>query len=359
MKVFLKILIIILFVFFVSEVLLTIFLSKNFRITEQNVILPSNQKYKIKNQCNPALDSEIIHTRNSLGLRGVELDSFHKIKIFTVGGSTTHCMFLNDEQEWTHILYNALQNTDNSIWVNNAGFSGQSTFGHIVLVKDYLIKFKPNYIIFYIGINDMFREQMNKDDRFILLENKKYFMPIYNLKILTLLENLYTTRFLKYSFVNTSECKMIFSVLAEAKILEAKTDSSFVIKYLDGYRKRIEELIVLCKQSNVTPIFLTQASLYTCGYDFSNTINFENKTKDGTGSVCHFYKSLNLYNKALIEVCEAKSVPCIDMANMINKDTTYFYDFVHFTPEGSKEFANVLYTNLKHIIEDNEGDSSN
>lgn len=358
MKVFLKIFIIFLFIFFVLEVLITIFLPNNFRITEQNIILPSNQKYKIKNQCNPALDSEIIHTRNSLGLRGLELDSSHVIKIFTVGGSTTHCMFLSDKQEWTKILHDSLQTIDNSIWINNAGFSGQSTFGHIMLVKEYLIKFKPNYIIFYIGINDMFREQMNKDDRFILLGNKKYLKPIYNLKTLMLLENLYTTRFLKYSFINTNECKMSFSALAEAKILESEADLSLVLKYLDGYKKRIEELIVFCEQNNVTPIFLTQASLYTCGYDFSKTLNLGNKTKDGTGSVCHFYKTLNLYNKALIEVCETKSVPFIDMANMINKDTTLFYDFAHFTPEGSKEFANILFNNFKNIIEYKDSYSS-
>ena len=36
-------------------------------------------------------------------------------------------------------------------WVNNAGFCGYSTFGNIILVKDFLVKLHPKVLIFLVG----------------------------------------------------------------------------------------------------------------------------------------------------------------------------------------------------------------
>lgn len=344
-----KYIIIILTTILFIELILQLFLPKSFRIRENDIVLPTNQVYKIKNITNNTLDNEIIHTRNSIGLRGSDLDTLSKIRIFTVGGSTTHCMYLSDNQEWTKILSDSLKLLNKYIWINNAGFSGQSTFGHLLLTKDYLIKFKPKYIIYYVGINDLLRTESSYKDNEFILSNwnlKRYF---YWSKFIFLLENIYTTKLLKYSFINTDEKKIYFSTLDDMKTLEDPIDSNIIYQYLEDYKSRINKIIDVCFTNNVTPIFLTQSSLFTCGYDSSNTINLGNKSIDGKASVCSAYHYLNAYNNKLLELCEQRDVYCIDMAKYMQKDTSFFYDFVHFTPKGSQVFSNILYQRLRLI----------
>ena len=45
------------------------------------------------------------------------------------------------------------------IWLNNAGLDGHSTFGHIILFKDYIVKLKPKIILFLVGANDVGRNE--------------------------------------------------------------------------------------------------------------------------------------------------------------------------------------------------------
>ena len=41
------------------------------------------------------------------------------------------------------------------VWVNNAGLDGHSTFGHQILLEEFLVKLKPKLILFLVGANDM------------------------------------------------------------------------------------------------------------------------------------------------------------------------------------------------------------
>ena len=347
---FFKGLAVVLIICIFSEILLQLFLPQSFRIVEGGIVLPSNQVYKIKNKSNTTLDDEIIHTRNSLGLRGEELDSFSNIRIFTVGGSTTHCMYLSDQQEWTKILADLLKKKNGYIWVNNAGFSGQSTFGHIILTEKYLVNFHPKYIIYYIGINDMLRSKMADKDEDILLSEKGFKRIFYWSKLLMLLENIYTTKLLKYSFINTDEHKINYSNLNNIKRGKNYADTLNISVYTDNYKYRIGKIIDICKKHQVIPIFLTQASLFTCGYDNTNTLNLGRKTIEGDISVCAVNNLLDSFNNALIDVCNERNTLYVDMAKLVPKDTTYFYDFVHFTPEGAESFANILEYQIGTIL---------
>lgn len=52
--------------------------------------------------------------------------------------------------------------------------------------------------------------------------------------------------------------------------------------------------------------------------------------------------ALDSYNATLLEVCRQTSVECIDLAAMLPKDETTFYDDVHFNETGSRRVAQVV-----------------
>ena len=109
---------------------------------------------------NPKLDTIIYRSINNIKFRGPDLplNSANLYKVFAIGGSTTICEYLSDGEDWPNILGKDLVKVDSSIWVNNAGLDGQSTFGHIKTLKEVVLPLHPQMILFLIGCNDVERD---------------------------------------------------------------------------------------------------------------------------------------------------------------------------------------------------------
>ena len=97
-----------------------------------------------------------MYKKDEFGFRG-NYKNISNVKIITVGGSTTDERWIDENLTWSHLLQKKLENTYANIKVANAGTMGQSTIGHL---KNFEIQFnqipnlKPEYFIYYIGIND-------------------------------------------------------------------------------------------------------------------------------------------------------------------------------------------------------------
>jgi hypothetical protein len=95
----------------------------------------------------------IEYTRDANGYRGFDRD-FRPI-LLTIGGSTTDQRFVTDNETWQSILETEL---GNKFDVVNAGVDGQSTFGHLVSIRDWHSKDLKNTqvigVLFYFGVND-------------------------------------------------------------------------------------------------------------------------------------------------------------------------------------------------------------
>jgi hypothetical protein len=54
------------------------------------------------------------------------------------------------------------------------------------------------------------------------------------------------------------------------------------------------------------------------------------------------------YNGRLLEICRQRQVECIDLATLLPKDTTVFYDDAHFNESGAKQVARIVADYLSH-----------
>jgi len=142
------------------------------------LVLPANQKTVFENKWISQLDKQIYYSRNSLGFRGPEpTDSISRLNsIITIGGSTTECRFLSDSLTWPYLLSKALKDSIPGLWVNNAGIDGHSTFGHLHLLREYVLKLKPKYILFLTGVNDVETEKPESFD--LLNDNRIHFTSV-------------------------------------------------------------------------------------------------------------------------------------------------------------------------------------
>jgi lysophospholipase L1-like esterase len=337
------------------EILLRIYNPFGFQLKANRIILPVNQKEIITNTLNPKLDSLIILTRNSLGFRGPDTtqDFNNQLSIITIGGSTTACHFLNDNKAWPYLLSKHLRNDFKNVWVNNAGFDGHSTFGHMVLLNDYVKKLRPKVIVFLTGVNDIENDGPSYFDK---LKNKNEYADLLNYmynnsEVVNVLVNFARGAKAK-KFNNTMQDMKLPGALGTLYITagERRQKLQQQEKYLLHYGKRLAALIDTCIQNNILPVFLTQPCLYGYTTDSVTGVNLATaKVEEGINGAL-LSDLLDLYNSKIEEVCTNRSVPYIDLAILLPKNSLYYYDQTHYTNEGAAVVAKVVAEKMRDIL---------
>jgi lysophospholipase L1-like esterase len=347
----------------VCEIILRVYNPLGFRIKGDKIILPINKKEIIHHEHGLGkLDKVVVHQRNSLGFRGPEppADFPRELTIVTVGGSTTECFDLAEDKTWPHVLGVHLQRDFKPLWLNNAGLSGNSTFGHYILMQDYLVKLKPKVVIFLVGINDLgIRDERDFDQRihgvnFRSLERFLASAAVHS-ELATAALNLYRYYFPKSVMINNQNDPQEidfnklrhFMVSGEARAAMIKDHHDH---YLRSYKTRLEKLITICREHNIMPVLLTQPVLYGEGVEKAGGLDLSQRlvAKDMDGATA--WQVLELYNNVTREVGRERGVLVIDLAWEMPKNSTYFYDFMHYTNAGAARLADIVGAKLTPFL---------
>ena len=325
-----------------------------FRQKGNKIVLPSNEVKTFENTEIKGLDSVIQHTKNSLGFRGSErppeIDNL--TSIIAVGGSTTECFFISDGKEWVALLSKKLASIHDEFWINNAGLDGHSTFGHQILLEDFLIKLKPNYLIFLVGCNDIGREDLNQYDKLKLKPDDSWEMYIRNNSgIFSLFMNIRRSLLAKkerlwHSGVDFRKLELLDSIPGK-KINQMLKRHEI---HATSFESRLKKLTQTCRSNNIVPILMTQPTVAGEGYDDAVNLNLERmKYCDDLGGKA-YWKKLELYNDRTRKLSENENILLIDLAEKMPKSTELFYDCVHFTNEGAEAVAQIVFESLKKVF---------
>lgn len=342
------------------ELLLQINNPFHFRVKGNEIVLPANQHYEISDAKSTKLDQYIIHTKNSLGFRGPELPEHPEstLSIITVGGSTTECFYLSDDKAWPHVLGKKLEKNFDNIWMNNAGLDGHSTFGHQVLMEDYIAKIRPKLVLFLVGLNDEAVSAFKKYDNNHLQNRQiasiKDFTKtmIDRSEVAGLMWN-----FMRYHNARTFQIAhqhLDFTTLPHLShdVEKIHQDVQQHTKnYAPEYAKRLERLIETARANDIEPVFITQPALYGSGIDHMSNLNLESIEVREQTSGRHMWKILEVYNDITRGVGVENDVLVIDLAQAMPKDSHLYYDFVHYTNEGAEKVADIMYKSLCPYLE--------
>lgn len=327
------------------------------RIKDNKIILPANKVYKFDIGSPKKLDKELFHTRNSIGLRGPEKpENFGNfLSIITIGGSTTECFYLSDNKTWSHILGQKLKLNFDNVWLNNAGLGGHSTFGHLIMFQDHIIKLKPKIVLFYIGLNDVGREDLEQDAKKSLNDDIGSFREFLFKKseIANLCINLVRTlnarkrNLIPGLNLETDFTKFDILDLADEYIEKVKFTHR---KYLDSYKERVLKLVELSKTNGIIPILITQAVFWGKGVDPLTNINLETIKLGENNNSRLQWELLELYNDVTREVGKITNTLVIDVANKLPKSSLYFYDYCHNTNQGAEKVAEIINDELTNYL---------
>ncbi|MBW1711979.1 MAG: SGNH/GDSL hydrolase family protein [Deltaproteobacteria bacterium] len=326
-----------------AEVVLRLYNPFGFRVKGDNIILPVGMKYVIENkEAYPGLDERIVHTKNSLGFRGPEpppdLDGY--LSILTVGGSTTECFYLSDGKTWPARLGRKLEESLGRVWLNNAGLDGHSTYGHLVLMADYLVGLRPKVVVFLVGVNEIGLDKPCPWDRSIKKDLMRGRLDLSSLsglanslaahsETVSLGLNLY-----RYLRAERHAMKPPEKYLRKHRphgpvpaeeLTQVKKDQA---RFLAAYRDRLLGLIKLARQNNIKPVFITQP-----------TLNSD-----------QIWITLEAYNDVLRQVGRREKTLVIDAARKMANEREYYYDFVHFTNEGAQVLADIVFEELRPYL---------
>jgi lysophospholipase L1-like esterase len=340
------------------EIMLRVVEPVEFRVKGNRIILPRNKKIIFTNNKISKLDKIIYYSRNQLGFRGEPppKNFSQTLTILTVGGSTTECIHISDGKTWPDLLAGKLKHDFKPLWLNNAGLDGHSTFGHLVLMQDYIIQLKPKVVLFLVGANDqglldycaLDKESLKNPDVFpkkSLVDTLAQYSELVN----------YAQNYRKYAKAVKLGLLHTNIDFARLKTLEVPDDRLHVIlqmhrdNFLEPYGQRIQQLIEVARNHGIEPVFITQPMIYGAVIDPVTGADLGRVDIGGINGKTA-WEILQLYNTVLKKVAQQNDVLLIDLADALPKSSRDFYDTFHYTNEGSQLVAQIIFERLAPFL---------
>lgn len=219
----------------------------------------------------------------------IEPSAVHEIpelKIVFLGGSTTECLYMQEEQRFPYLVGRNLEKTlKKRVNSYNGGVSANESMHSINILLNKILPLKPNIVVLMHNINDLV----------ILRSQGSYGYP-HSLK-----SHVQTSKnvFTRYEFPSNPQA-------AQEKTL------------LEEFERNLKTFIAICQIRKIQPILMTQA----------------NRVMDDP--------LYHRFNQRIREVGMNEKVLVIDLAKKIPPTTEYLYDSYHYTAMGAALAAQVI-----------------
>jgi lysophospholipase L1-like esterase len=318
-------------------------------------------------------------TISSQGMRGDPLDDSHTYRVLAIGGSTTICVYLDDERAWPILVQNRLNDALGAerVWVGNAGRPGHMTTEHVLQVEALLSQYPDiDAVMLLIGINDLIRHlpKVSMPDRVVPPEDPQ--------RALRMAFSFYPgwdddTPWYKRNIVarvwqmanwhpwGSGDPKQLRPEDAKGEFVAMMRDfrqhaSRFRPRLPDlrsgraAYADRVNQIVDIAQRAGVDVLLMTQPVLWRAGLS-----DEDQKLLWGGGpplgrfrkgadyySVEALADGMQRYNDTLLGVCEARGIHCLDLASVIPRTTEVFYDDAHFTDSGSELVSEAIAAHL-------------
>jgi lysophospholipase L1-like esterase len=270
---------------------------------------------------------------NSDGFRGSEISSIdsNNYKIFLTGGSTAFGFgSTSDKTTVSGYLQTFFDQEypEKNVEIINAGIISADSYREILLIKEKIIKYLPDMVISYTGVNDSggYSRQIILDEIHDVDEPQKFQFKNYPW---------YRTPFVIYNLFNNYN--------DEGDITPKNVPSEDFEKLSESFRSNWSQSCGLLNENEITSILILQPSLITKNTpsDFEKTYSSD---PDSRKPILENYANqLNL----LKTTCDYT----FDFRNVMNNiDTTIYFDNVHMSDEGNKIVAKKIFEKILPVV---------
>lgn len=329
----------------------------------------------------PGITGQSYFTTNEFGTRGPAPDG-ERVRLLTVGGSTTACTALDDSETWPRLLHqnlNAAVGDPHAFWLTNSGIDGHNSHHHLMHAIHLLPQLQEiDFALYYAGLNDLgmwlYKDSFDPDylddpdnwnDRraeafrvsHYTPSDRSWYKHLEIWKRASILRNAWSSRQVVAEredgrIVQDAEFKWVEKERARRKSNEKRfvhrAKMETLPAALDSYGRTLERIVVRTREAGAEPIFMAQAikSLF---------LNEEERRQLWMGAmdggktyvrVEQMVELIHAYNVRMKEVAERRDVFFIDLPGLLSGDPGLFFDGAHFNEHGAKRTAQVVAETL-------------
>ncbi len=359
--------------FIISTLFCLFLLEMGLRLVAPHVLysslVPNTDKERNQNIATffPGLDSVSHFSVNEFGYRSPTYFDQDRFGILAIGGSTTQCINLSDNESWPWILEEKLNTSVNvrEFTVGNIGAAAFNSGNHYHQLKYIAPQFENiRMALMLVGINDYMR----------LLRLGKAYYPtsadehLYNRSFVRLPRSgkphwyqrneLYMHIRDTYNGLRSNteafDKEKLHSLLAEYESALKSDELPDMGIALVDYENNLRKMAQLARERNIILVLISQPSLWHKDMGaFEEKIAsigapvFNNKAYSPSA----LSQGMDIFNEKLRLIATEEDIPFIDLASKLPKDTTVFYDWCHYNKRGSHMVAELIYQDLKPTLE--------
>ncbi len=314
------------------------------------------------------IDSSYHYSVNELGYRSPSLFSKDRFGILAVGGSTTDCIGLADSETWPWILEEQLNaSLEKQFTVGNIGVPAFNSFHHILQVERIVPQFENiKMVVMLVGIND-FSRFLHLPEKELVPERKELLHQTF-VRHPRKVNERWHERSELWAHIRdaVNHIRIIYEVDNKSfdlhsKVAEyetaAKVESLPNLDYGIGIMmNNVLKINQYCSNNNLQLVVITQPVLWrkNMNEEEIKISSYGKSIKNGqTYSDEAMAKGMNSFNKTLIEVANQNDFYVIDLAENFPKTGEVFFDHCHYNKTGSKLVSEIVFDELKDILENN------
>jgi lysophospholipase L1-like esterase len=319
----------------------------------------------------PGVEGVARVTINELGMRSEPLGDDPRYRLLAVGGSTTACSSLDDDEAWPYLVQERLNEAlgPGATWVGNVGRPGHTTSQHVLQV-DRLLEQHPQLdgVLLLVGINDLLLRLSARrgtsgrggpmdplETAFAVLPRGAVERPWYERSAL----GFYLASGLRRNprWAADAELRPDGSHIERwrefrrraGRLLDSLPDLSRA-GWLAGYAARLDAIVDAARRRGARLVFMTQPALWRDDLSDAELAllwtggpplhSLEEGADYYTAGA--LAEGMRRFNETLLEVCRKRRVECLDLAGRLPRDSSIFYDDAHFTEEGARRVAELV-----------------
>ncbi len=327
----------------------------------------------------PGVSGPSLFQVSSQGLRADEWERGRDPVILALGGSTTECLALDQQEAWPYLLQRELSGNGRPAWVGNAGVSGRSTREHVFQVPILLEQFDTDILLVLAGINDLGLRLMRDadyDPHFLQAEGvqarqiprafSRYpdafaeHLPWHKRTRLYALARGTKDRLAAVTGIGTAQTGTGAGLTRwrdnRRRATELRDELPDLSSALAEYERNLTRIVDAATERRVTVVLLTQPGIWRHDLEqaardrlwWGGVGNFQ-----APGARVPYYSVEALaegcaqYNAATLRVANRTGALAFDLAAAIPRSPDVFYDDMHFTEEGARQVATAVATFLR------------
>lgn len=325
----------------------------------------------------PGVRGPSVFRTSSIGLRADELTPAHDVRILAVGGSTTECLLLDQDEAWPELVRGALAERfpERGIWVGNAGSSGRHARDHVVQLRHLLPQLGPlDVVVLLVGVNDLMLplaqgaafdpgyldrpgaegELLRRAFRVLPLAVDER-GPAWKRTALWRAGASLRDAFFPSALVQDGEGVALERWREHRRRAPAvRAELPDLEPALREYRRNVRTLIRACRAHGARVVCATQPHLWRPDLPaelaalcwMGGVGRYQEQPGAEYYSIAALARGMGRYNAALIELCGELEVACVDLEPLLPKDERAFYDDVHVNEDGARRMAAALAAEL-------------